>query len=84
MNWIKKLLFIVLDISYFITQGFYKIFTFYQRSNIRVLIYHDVKTEEQIKLFKKQILIYQKNMILFLRMIFKKKLIIRKVKIKYC
>ena len=61
MNWIKKLLFIVLDISYFITQGFYKIFTFYQRSNIRVLIYHDVKTQEQIKLFKKQILILSKE-----------------------
>ena len=61
MNWIKKLLFIVLDISYFITQGLYKIFTYYQRSNIRVLIYHDVKTEEQIKLFKKQILILSKE-----------------------
>jgi len=61
MNWIKKLLFIVLDISYFITQGFYKFLTLYQRSNIRVLIYHDVKTKGQIKLFKKQILSLSKE-----------------------
>ena len=56
MNLIKNLLFKILDISYFLTQGFYKFLRINERSNIRVLIYHDVKTEHQIELFKKQIL----------------------------
>jgi peptidoglycan/xylan/chitin deacetylase (PgdA/CDA1 family) len=61
MNWVKNFLFKILDISYFLTQGFYKSQIFNQELNIRVLIYHDVKTEKQIKLFKKQILSLKKE-----------------------
>ena len=61
MNWVKNFLFKILDISYFLTQGFYKSQIFNQELNVRVLIYHDVKTEKQIKLFKKQILSLKKE-----------------------
>lgn len=61
MNWVKNILFKILDISYFLTRGFHKFQIFNQGVNVRVLIYHDVKTEEQIKLFKNQILNLKKE-----------------------
>ena len=59
MNLIKSFLFKILDISYFLTKWSNKFLRLNKNSGIRVLIYHDVKTEEQIKLFKKQILSLQ-------------------------
>ena len=57
MNLIKSFLFKILEISYFLT----KFLIINKNPGIRVLIYHDVKTEEQIQLFKKQILSLQKD-----------------------
>ena len=59
MNLIKGFLFKILDISYFLTKWYNKFLIINKNSGIRVLIYHDVKTEEQIQLFKKQILSLQ-------------------------
>ena len=61
MNLIKSFLFKILDISYFLTKWSNRFLRLNKNSGIRVLIYHDVKTEEQIKLFKKQILSLQKE-----------------------
>ena len=52
MNLIKGFLFKILDISYFITKWCNKFLIMNKNSGIRVLIYHDVKTEEQIELLK--------------------------------
>lgn len=61
MNLIKGFLFKILDVSYFLTKWCDKFLIINKNSRIRVLIYHDVKTEEQIQLFKKQILSLKKE-----------------------
>ena len=61
MNLIKSFLFKILDISYFLTKWCNKFLIINNNTGVRVLIYHDVKTEEQIQLFKKQILSLQKE-----------------------
>jgi peptidoglycan/xylan/chitin deacetylase (PgdA/CDA1 family) len=61
MNLIKSFLFKILDISYFFTKWWHKFLIINKNPRIRVLIYHDIKTEEQIQLFKKQILSLQKE-----------------------
>ena len=61
MKLIKGFLFKILDISYFLTKWCNKFLIINNNTGVRVLIYHDVKTEEQIQLFKKQILSLQKE-----------------------
>ena len=59
MNLIKGFLYKILDISYFLIKYCKKFLIKNKISGTRVLIYHDVKTQEQIQLFKKQILSLQ-------------------------
>ena len=58
---VRKILFKILDWSFIARKFLQKHFTKFDNPNLRVLIYHDVKSEKQINLFKNQILSLRRN-----------------------